>query len=85
MMKHLKKLFALCLALALCLSLGTVTLAAPVAEATIDTSRTGSLDIYKYDFTNAAKDGVWDSSTGGPVPGAVCSGHGSDLPSFLLK
>ncbi len=48
--------------LALCLSLGTVALAAPVADATIDTSRTGSLDIYKYDFTNAAKDGVWDSS-----------------------
>ena len=61
-MKNLKKLFSLCLVLALCLSLGTVALAAPVADATIDTSRTGSLDIYKYDFTNAAKDGVWDSS-----------------------
>ena len=62
MMKYLKKPFSLCLVLALCLSLGTVALAAPVADATIDTSRTGSLDIYKYDFTNAAKDGVWDSS-----------------------
>ena len=62
MTKNLKKLFSLCLVLALCLSLGTVALAAPVAEATIDASRTGSLDIYKYDFTNAAKDGVWDSS-----------------------
>ena len=62
MTKNLKKLFSLCLVLALCLSLGTVALAAPVADATIDTSRTGSLDIYKYDFTNAAKDGVWDSS-----------------------
>lgn len=62
MMKNLKKLFSLCLVLALCLSLGTVALAAPVADATIDTTRTGSLDIYKYDFTNAAKDGVWDSS-----------------------
>ena len=61
-MKNLKKLFSLCLVLALCLSLGTVALAAPVADATIDISRTGSLDIYKYDFTNAAKDGVWDSS-----------------------
>ena len=61
-MKYLKKPFSLCLVLALCLSLGTVALAAPVADATIDTSRTGSLDIYKYDFTNAAKDGVWDSS-----------------------
>lgn len=62
MTKNLKKLFSLCLVLALCLSLGAVALAAPVADATIDTSRTGSLDIYKYDFTNAAKDGVWDSS-----------------------
>ena len=62
MMIYLKKFFSLCLVLALCLSLGTVALAAPVADATIDTSRTGSLDIYKYDFTNAAKDGVWDSS-----------------------
>ena len=62
MTKNLKKLFSLCLVLALCLSLGTVALAAPVADATIDTSRTGALDIYKYDFTNAAKDGVWDSS-----------------------
>ena len=62
MMKNLEKLFSLCLVLALCLSLGTITLAAPVSEATIDMSRTGSLDIYKYDFTNAAKDGVWDSS-----------------------
>ena len=62
MMKYLKKPFSLCLVLALCLSLGTVALAAPVADATIDTTRTGALDIYKYDFTNAAKDGVWDSS-----------------------
>ena len=61
-MKNWKKTVSLCLVLALCLSLGTVALAVPVADATIDTSRTGSLDIYKYDFTNAAKDGVWDSS-----------------------
>ncbi len=62
MMKNLKKLFSLCLVLALCLSLASIASAASVTEATIDTSRTGSLDIYKYDFTNAAKDGVWDSS-----------------------
>ena len=29
---------------------------------TINTDRTGSFDIYKYDITNAEKDGVWDSS-----------------------
>ena len=62
MMKNLKKLFSLCLVLALCLSLASIASAASVTEATIDASRTGSLDIYKYDFSNAAKDGVWDSS-----------------------
>ena len=36
--------------------------AANAADATIDTSRTGSMEIYKYDLTNAEKDGVWDSS-----------------------
>lgn len=37
-------------------------LAANVADATIDTSRTGSMEIFKYDLTNVEKDGVWDSS-----------------------
>ena len=36
--------------------------AAPVEEAIIDTTRTGSINIYKYDLTNAEKDGVWNSS-----------------------
>lgn len=44
------------------ISFSITAFAAPVDEATIDTSRTGSLDIYKYDLTNAEKDGVWDSS-----------------------
>ena len=61
-MKNLKKAIALCLALLLCLTFPVGVSAAEVENATIDTSRTGSLDIYKYDFTNAAKDGVWDSS-----------------------
>ncbi|MDD7651155.1 MAG: SpaH/EbpB family LPXTG-anchored major pilin, partial [Firmicutes bacterium] len=61
-MKNLKKAIALCLALLLCLTFPVGVSAAEVEDATIDTSRTGSLDIYKYDFTNAAKDGVWDSS-----------------------
>ena len=33
-----------------------------VADATIDMSATGSITLYKYDITNAEKDGVWDSS-----------------------
>ena len=47
----------------ICLFSGTAgALAANVEDATIDTSRVGSLEIYKYDLTNAEKDGVWDSS-----------------------
>lgn len=60
-MKHLTKAFALCMALVLCLSLCVPAFAAEVEDATIDTSRKGSLTIYKYDVTNAEKDGVWDS------------------------
>ena len=46
-MKNLKKLFSLCLVLALCLGLGTIALAAPVSEATIGVSRAGSVAIDK--------------------------------------
>lgn len=58
----MKKLFALLLAILVVSSFSVTALAAPVDEATIDTSRTGTLDIYKYDLTNAEKDGIWDSS-----------------------
>lgn len=58
----MKKLFAMLLAILVVSSFSITAFAAPVDEATIDTSRTGSLDIYKYDLTNAEKDGVWDSS-----------------------
>lgn len=69
-MKYLKKLFSLCLVLALCLSLASVAFAATASAATIDTSRTASLDLYKYDFTAANEAGLleWDTyvSTGRP-------------------
>ena len=61
-MKNLKKAIALCLALVLCLTVPVGVSAATVDDATIDTSRTGSITIYKYDVTNSEKDGVWDSS-----------------------
>ena len=60
--RNLKRIFALLLAILVVSSFSITAFAAPVDEATIDTSRTGSLDIYKYDLTNAEKDGVWDSS-----------------------
>lgn len=60
---RLKRIFAACVMLCICLSAFALpAFAATVPEATIDTSKTGSLTIYKYDLTNAEKDGVWDSS-----------------------
>ena len=50
-MKNLKKAFALLLALVLCLSVPVGVSAATVEDATIDTTRTGSMTIYKYDLS----------------------------------
>lgn len=61
-MKHLKRFFALCLVLALSLTVISAAFAATVPEATIDPTRTGSLSVFKYDITKAEADGVWDSS-----------------------
>ena len=61
-MKNFKRLITLCLALMLCLSCVPAAFAAEVADATIDETAKGSLTLYKYDLTNAEKDGVWDSS-----------------------
>ena len=61
-----KNLFSRLIALVLCvcmvMSLAISASAADVANATIDTSKVGSIEIYKYDLTNAEKDGIWDSS-----------------------
>lgn len=61
-MKSFKKIAAAALALVMCLGNATTAFAATPDDATIDESRKGSLTIYKYDVTNAEKDGVWDSS-----------------------
>ena len=61
--KLISRIGALALAAALaCTSLISAS-AASIADATIDTSRTASLRLYKYDFTNAAKDGVWNEGS----------------------
>lgn len=57
-MKTFRKLFTLCLVLALCLTSLPAAFAATVPTATIDTSRPTSLSLYKYDFTTANADGV---------------------------
>ena len=58
----MKKIISLLLALLMVCSITIPAWAAPVEEAIIDTTRTGSINIYKYDLTNAEKDGVWNSS-----------------------
>ncbi len=62
-MKTMKKIFAICLCLVMALSCVPSAFAASVADATIDESKTGSLTIYKYDWTNANKDGVWNEDS----------------------
>ena len=61
-MKRFIKILSLVLSLPLLLSFPVGASAAEWEDAIIDTSCTGSLTIYKYDVTNAEKDGVWDSS-----------------------
>ena len=65
-MKNFKKAIALCLSLMLILSFPVSASAVepndPTENVLIDEDRTGSLTIYKYDITNAEKDGIWDSS-----------------------
>lgn len=84
-MKHITKILSLCLALMLCLSCVPAAFAAEAGEATINESRKGSLTIYKYDLTNAEKDGVWNSSYASTGVydqagvNAVLSGTGSTL------
>lgn len=59
-MKKFKKVFALMLALACIFSLSITAFA---DDATIDYTKTGTLNIYKYDMTSAAEDGAWTSGS----------------------
>lgn len=57
-----KKLFSVIMAVLVVLTTTVSAFALTVNVSTINTDWTGSFDIYKYDITNAEKDGVWDSS-----------------------
>lgn len=61
-MKRLHKTIALIMALVMLLCLNVTAFAAPADEVAIDTTRTCTVDIYKYDLSSAEKDGIWDSS-----------------------
>ncbi len=61
-MKKFTKAIALALSLLLCLTAPVGASAAEIKDATIDMDAKGSVTIYKYNLTDAEKDGVWDSS-----------------------
>lgn len=63
MKSKIMKALTLCLALVLCLGCALPAYAAEEANAVIHTDANCSLTIYKYDFTNAMKDGVWDNNS----------------------
>lgn len=62
-MKNFRRIITMCLALILCLSCASAAFAAEVADATINEDANCSLTIWKFDFTNARKDGVWDEDS----------------------
>ncbi len=77
-------------ALAACCLLGLTAPAARAAEtadATIDASAKASLSLYKYDWTNASNDGVWDDSyvSTGVYDQDVNDALGSDGNSYAVE
>ena len=62
-MKLLHRLSALAMTAVMALSISGGASAADAATATIDTSRSTSLTLYKYDLTGAENDGVWDAES----------------------
>ncbi len=62
-MKLLHRLSALAMTAVMAFSISGGVSAVDAATATIDTSRSTSLTLYKYDLTGAENDGVWDSQS----------------------
>ena len=62
-MKKKRKILTLCLALVMCLSCAGMAFAAEVDDATIHEDANCSLTIWKFDWTNALKDGVWNEDS----------------------
>lgn len=62
-MKNLKKFMAICLCLMMVLTCVPAAFAAEVDDCTIDEDAKASLTIWKFDWTNAYKDGVWNEDS----------------------
>ena len=82
-MKSIKRLFAMGLAVMMALSIPFSVSAAELEDAPIDESRTGSLTIYKYDLTNAEKDGVWDNDQHQPETQYIGDNHRLQVNLFF--
>lgn len=82
-----KKILCAVMAVLTLLSINVSALAvvgnATVADAAVDMSATGSITLYKYDITNAEKDGVWDSSyiSTGQADDTVTATLGGTVPA----
>ena len=59
-MKKFSRILSILMAVCLMATLAVPTFAAEIADATIDMDRLANLTIYKYDYTNASKDGIWN-------------------------
>ena len=62
-MKKFKKILTMCLALMMVLTCVPAAFAAEVDDATIDENANCSLTLWKYDWTNAVKDGIWSEDS----------------------
>ena len=62
-MKKFRNILSLCLALMMILTCIPAVHAAEAADALIDEERLCSLTIWKYDWTAAVKDGVWNEDS----------------------
>lgn len=63
MKSKILKALTLCLALLMCIGCALPAAAADVADATIHEDANCSLTIWKFDWTNALKDGVWNEDS----------------------
>lgn len=62
-MRKFVKAIALCLAMLICIGTPVSVSAAEVDNATINQDALGSITVFKYDWTNAVKDGVWNQDS----------------------
>ena len=63
MNQYFKRIIALAMTAVMAFSISGGVSAADSGTATIDTSRSASLTLYKYDLTGAEQDGLWDAQS----------------------